>query len=91
MRPTLAAGTLLLLAGVAGCGGQSSPGGQVPALQQSLVQVDDAMHGHQWRTVRSDIDVLLARTRQALRANEITSAQAARIRDAARGLKSRLP
>jgi hypothetical protein len=84
---TLSAAGLVLLSGC----GHSSPGGTVPALKGSLVQVDDALAAKQWQVARGTLDELIREVSTARASGRITTDQADRIQFTAKVLRSQLP
>jgi hypothetical protein len=83
----VSAAALVLLSGC----GHSSPGGTVPALKGSLVQVDDAIAAKHWQVARETLDELVAESTTAHASGRITAKQADRIQFTAKLLRSQLP
>ncbi len=76
---------------LAGCGVGSSPGESVPALEGSLVRIDDAVTAHDWSSARRQLATLMSETRTAVQAGKLTPQQADTIRQKAAALRARLP
>ncbi|MFC5730174.1 MULTISPECIES: hypothetical protein [Nocardioides] len=82
----------LLLGGlITGCGQDPPPGEAVPALAEGLEQVDAAVVAEDYAKAADEVESLLAETRQAEEAGDISNEQADRIRAAAAELLARLP
>jgi hypothetical protein len=93
LRAACTAGVLgtLLLGAATGCGGDSTPTSQVPALQARLDAVDQAVAGGQPAAVRRAVDRLEHTAYDAERSGELAGADAAAIVSAGDALVAALP
>lgn len=91
MRARLALATILLPVGLAGCGAESAPADDVPALATQLAAVEAAVEDGDHDRVRASLERLVARTARAELAGDISAEEADRIREAAREVLAALP
>ena len=87
-RLSRGAAALLLTAALAGCGGSDTPGDRVPAIQDALDGVDDALVDEDFREARSELDALLEATREGRLDGELDEGEAAAIIDSAQALRA---
>lgn len=83
--------TAAVLLVATGCGQGATPVDQVPALAQTLDQVDDAIAAEKYDSARGSIDDLVDVTVEARDGGELESGEADRILAAAARLRSALP
>lgn len=91
MNARLALAGLLVPVALSGCGSETAPADDVPALATQLDAVEAAIEAGDYDKVRAALDRLVARTSRAELAAEISGEEADRIREAARELLAELP
>jgi hypothetical protein len=93
VRRARAAVTAAAMILVTGCGASDVPSAadQVPALSMRLDRIDSALAGHRFPAARTALKALIADTRRAARAGDLSEATAAQIIAAAQRLLAALP
>ena len=87
----LAAGVLLALGVLAGCGQHTTAGQAAPPVKAALSQVENAVAAHQYTVARRALNTLTQQTMAAQQSGAISAEQADSILAAAARVRSDLP
>ena len=89
--PRLAAGVVLALGVLVGCGQHTTAGQAAPEVKSALAQVENALAGHRYPVARRALNTLTLHTLAARHSGALTAEQADRILAAAARLEADLP